>query len=526
MSIKSRSHFLGIFGAVVLLFGLSGALFIFHSFTQPFFLAHIVVGAACLLLWAFRFGKSGFEETNIQLHGRASSHHGKLFLRLSAVLALVIFANVLAVKKNIRWDLTESGVYSLAPQSKQIIEHLTEPLHMVVVRIPGRVDRIKSEDLMLRYQSAYPELVSYEFVDPRRSPGRVEHELKMQPGNIIFLRYGKGPRYNVARLNTITEESITNALLKITRGTGKRVLYVSGHEEPEFDSAAPEGLKKLFDALKIEQIELEPRLLGALEEIPEEYDAVFLVAPKQPLLDSELNLLRDYLKNGGSAVVLLDPLASSSPSPLMEEFGIQIGNDIILDKIEQLQGAPEVGWQVLAKDFTKHPITLPLTRHKESATVFLIASSVTPVSENPGEEATILLKSGLTSWAERDTEALFSEHPEAILDPSRDTVGPISLGVAKKFNTQKGEGRLVVYGDAEWIRNVNLEVYSNRELILNSLNWAVGETAAIALRPQTLRSSKMPLQSATLELLLALSFLLPELVLLGGLWIWWKRRSS
>ena len=85
---------------------------------------------------------------------------------------------------------------------------------------------------------------------------------------------------------------------------------------------------------------------------------------------------------------------------------------------------------------------------------------------------------------------------------------------------------MVVFGDGDWIMNGNLSVYSNRDLALNALNWLVGEEANITIRPRAVGASAAPMQEQTLIAILASSFLVPQLILVFGLFVWWRRRSA
>jgi hypothetical protein len=86
--------------------------------------------------------------------------------------------------------------------------------------------------------------------------------------------------------------------------------------------------------------------------------------------------------------------------------------------------------------------------------------------------------------------------------------------------------RVVVFGDVTWAQNGNLSAMGNRDMALNSINWTVGEEGGVAIGPKSIRASAAPIPQATFNVILALSFLGPELILLFGLFVWWRRRAS
>ena len=58
------------------------------------------------------------------------------------------------------------------------------------------------------------------------------------------------------------------------------------------------------------------------------------------------------------------------------------------------------------------------------------------------------------------------------------------------------------------------------------VNWVAGEEGGVAIGPKSIRASSSPFSQATYSVILALSFIGPELLLLFGLFIWWRRRVA
>jgi ABC-type uncharacterized transport system involved in gliding motility auxiliary subunit len=170
--------------------------------------------------------------------------------------------------------------------------------------------------------------------------------------------------------------------------------------------------------------------------------------------------------------------------------------------------------------------------------VFLFSSSVTSSQKGTDKVTyTELLKSGPNSWAEKNLKLIFDEEaPTASRDPE-DTKGPVSIAVAyeKKLDApvaggedEKAESavRVIVFGDTSWLTNGNLMAMGNRDLALNVINWAAGEEGSVAIGPKSFRASVAPIPQATFNRILAFSFLGPELILLFGLFVWWRRKVA
>ena len=102
--------------------------------------------------------------------------------------------------------------------------------------------------------------------------------------------------------------------------------------------------------------------------------------------------------------------------------------------------------------------------------------------------------------------------------------GASAAGSSPEPSFQK-VSRVVVFGDSDWLLNANIHVYANRDLAMNAVNWLAGEEGGVSIRPGTMRASAAPLTVAQLRLIMALSFVVPEVMLLLGLFIWYRRRA-
>jgi ABC-type uncharacterized transport system involved in gliding motility auxiliary subunit len=89
-----------------------------------------------------------------------------------------------------------------------------------------------------------------------------------------------------------------------------------------------------------------------------------------------------------------------------------------------------------------------------------------------------------------------------------------------------GEARLIVYGDNEFADNQYLTNFFNRDFFINGVDWLAGEEKSISIRPRSIRASRFRLTVDQFSVVFALSvLLLPELLLISGIIVWWERRN-
>jgi len=536
ISMSKWSRFAGIVGAVILLFGLVGGIAV-GSFSQILIAAHLGLGAFLIVLWFLISGIKNLGQAGEALSGRASRFSVNLTVYTAIFLGILVSVNWLANQHNRSWDTTEQGVYSLSRESVAVVRNLKKPLKIVSVLGAEIADRQELNEFFGRYRDHNRSQVTLDIIDPRSEPHLLDH-YEIRPGNVVYLQYGEGEDRSVARLNERTEEAVTNAIIKLTRGAARNIYYVVGHDQPSLENDQADGLKEFASALKDSHLSMSPLFLGDRSEIPADASAVILAAPKRSMLPEERQLLLDYVNGGGSLLMFSNPKTSSDVKKLAAEFGLEVGDNVVIDQIQRLFSGPSLGAQPVVRDYANHPITRNMSEN--DITIFNIASTV-HVAEDSSDDAsrTELLYSSATAWAETDLEGLFNpQNPAAVFDDN-DIAGPVPLAAVYERQLDlvheededlieasfEKSARVVVFGDLDWLLNTNINVYANRDLLLNTVSWLVGEEGGVMIGTGSLRPSFAPIPRTTFMLILTSSFIVPELILLIGFFIWWRRKA-
>jgi ABC-type uncharacterized transport system involved in gliding motility auxiliary subunit len=332
----------------------------------------------------------------------------------------------------------------------------------------------------------------------------------------------------------LTESALTNALVKLTRGKAKKIYFLTGHNERPVDgeeAGKGEGFQQAKEALANENYTVETLLLATKPDVPEDADAVVIAGPTRPFHESEIPALQRYLEKGGGLLVMLDPRAHTDLYAKLAEWGIEVGDDVIVDQGLSAQGQPLT---FFALDYPAHPITEGF----REPTLFHVARSVVPKPEAAPALAAIA-RSSERSWAERNVDKLFKESLGELDD--QDLKGPVPIAVAGQLALAPpppppAEGaepppapkqaHIVVVGDADFASNAALAQFSNRDFFVNSVNWLLGDVEAITVRPTDARASRLQLTREIVAQLRYLSlFVLPEAIAVLGVVVWWRRRA-
>jgi ABC-type uncharacterized transport system involved in gliding motility auxiliary subunit len=527
-------------GAVAVLFALlsfliqllsGGGLLLQRDLAFSF--ANLVLGLALLAI-ALGTNLERIRERMRTGEARRAGKYGTSAI-LSTVLgiALLVLLAFLSTRYHHRWDWTEAKTHSLTDQTQKVLAGLAQPVK--VTALFAQIAATEARDLLERYRIAAPEKLEVEFVDPQAQPGRLA-ELGIEAGRLSggLLHVALGA--NSVDVNEVTEVALTQAIVKLTRQEQKKVYFLDGHNERVIEgekAAEGDGMKDAAEALRNENYTVETLLLAAKGEVPDDADVVIAGGATRPLHESEHGALERYLAKGGALLVLIDPRAGTDLGADLAKWGVELGDDVIVDRVQGLFGRPTTPF---AAEYGDHEIT----RELGDATMFHVARSVQPAASAQGALAPIV-RTSEASWAERDMDRLLARG-EAAFDQGADLKGPVSLAIAGTLDLSGSDGapkqaeaekeppksaRLVVIGDSDFASNQLIREFRNRDLFVNAVNWLLGDVEAISVRPGQPRASRLQLTSEQfLEIRYLALFVMPELIAVLGVIAWWQRRRA
>jgi ABC-type uncharacterized transport system involved in gliding motility auxiliary subunit len=170
-----------------------------------------------------------------------------------------------------------------------------------------------------------------------------------------------------------------------------------------------------------------------------------------------------------------------------------------------------------------NPIAQPLNGR---ATLFPISRSFEVGKDSkPGVSADSLCDTsadsyGVTDWNPKIKEIQFRA--------GKDLKGPLSVAVAGSVSAggeKKTEGRFVVLGTSLVAANSFLGFQSNRDFIMNSINWLSEDEDLISIRATPPESQHLTMNTEQMRRVLILAvFGIPLLIVLAGVLVWWERR--
>ncbi|MEH2116369.1 GldG family protein [Nostoc sp.] len=502
-----------------------------------------------------------------------------------AILAILGLINFLGTRYHLRADLTESQLFTLAPQSRQLVSVLAQPVKVWVFDINQNP---QDRELLENYQRQSSKF-KYEYINPEARPGLAE-KFGVKNYGEVYLESGD-KRQLVQTINEnerLSEIRLTSRLQQLTNLTTAKVYLLQGHGERQL-SAGKGAMSQAVQGLGDKNFTTAPLNLAETSKVPQDAAVVIVAGPKRELFQGEVNALQQYLNRGGNLLLMIDPNTDPKLNSLLQEWGVRLDNRLAVD----VSGESVVGRgpaAPLVTEYGQHPIT----KDFGNGNSFYPISRPLEITSVPGVEATPLLRTKPypSSWAESDLQ---SEKLE--FNPDKDLKGPLTLGVAltrkqipKSTSTPQAlptpspttqgktspnssaktpqvlpspttqgktspnssaktpqvlpsptttplspptsssqtttESRLVVLGNSNFATDGLFQQQLNGDVFLNSVTWlSKQDQQPLSIRPKEPKNRRITLTTTQANLLIVSSLLvLPLIGLSAAVIIWWKRR--
>ncbi|HLK33670.1 MAG TPA: GldG family protein [Terriglobales bacterium] len=446
---------------------------------------------------------------------RRWADRGPLLLYSVVVLAILVFVNYIARDHSRSWDLTLNQIHSLSPESVKVVRGLKTPLHLIYFDRAEAFGRAR--EFLGKYQRQSNQ-VDVQYIEPDRHPDKARQYGIQSYGTLVVESGGRKQL-----VNSLTEEDLTNALVRVLKGGRKVVYFVEGEGEHDPEDSGRSGYSQVKQALQDDNFTVKTLVLAQSPQIPADAAVVVVGGPTREFVQPEVTAISDYLSKGGRALFLLGP---ETKGPLLDyvesSLDVKLTPDIVVDTsgVGRLFGASEL-MPIVAK-YDEHPITKEMSR---LATLFPYARTVEPGDvKNSKASVTPLLETSSASFASSN----FSLR-QVSLDPRTARRGPLTLAMAGTLPGAKpaDEGRFAVFGSADFIANGIVGFNGNRDLFLNAINWLASQESFISIRPKPPNNTPINLSQNQMRVIFWSCLVgLPLLIVLGGIGVWWDRRRA
>lgn len=496
-----------------------------------------IVGLLCLVAYVV----GSLNTIRDYLKRRSTRHGASALILILLVLGILVFVEAISARHSARLDLTAGKRFTLSEQTLKILKNLEKPVRLTAFYQEGSPEAEEARGLLDQYAYASRKF-SFTFVDPDRFPGKARRYKITAYGTLML-----ETDIREEKITQATEQELTNALLRVMRKAEKVIYFISGHDEKSTEDYGKDGYSGVKKAIEDQNYVARDLLLMRVEEVPADASVLIIAGPKKALFPEEISTLKRFIDQGGHLLILIDPDTDTGLREFLKSCGIEVGQDIIVDKLSRLFGA-----DYLTPIVSEYAGYHPITENFKTASFFPLARSIRVAKAVPLHvQNTELAKTGPNSWAETDLVML--KKGKASFDSEKDTMGPIPVamvstiqheteeakdGQAEKTVEDKAEesddekdvprpARIVVFGDSDFAGNVYVNLSGNRDLFMNTLSWLAEEEDLISIRPKERESQPVVLSyTQTRVIFWASVVLLPGGVLIIGVVVLRQRRFA
>lgn len=421
----------------------------------------------------------------------------------------------LSTRYNIEADWTRGGRNSLSVDSRKLLEEMEGPVHITAFARETPELREHIRDLVARYQRHKPD-IELHFVNPDAEPERVRELGITLDGELLIAYNGRSDK-----IQELSEQSLTNALLRIARPSTRKVVFLTGHGERNPLGQANHDLGQFGKLLSDKGIHVETLQLAETPAIPQDTSLLVIADPRTPLLPGEVRMINRYLKQGGNLLWLVEPGGLAGLEPVAETLGVELLPGTVVDATTRLFGIDNPAFAIIP-DYPMHEITRGI---EGRITLFPQACAI-DVNAPQGWEAQALLTTLDRAWTEIGPISGTIRFDQ----DSDERMGPLDIGYL--FTREQGEEepstqqRVALICDSDFISNTYLGNAANIDLGLALFNWLNHDDRFIAITARTASDVNLELgETARMTIGFGFLFVLPLLLLSTGVGIWWRRRN-
>ena len=440
-------------------------------------------------------------------------------------------------------DVTENKIYSLTDTSKEILKNIDKDVKIYTWQYAENSSLV---DLIKQYCHEN-EKIKYEILTEESNKSKVE-EFGLEAGyQIVVIEVGKNKTildgnsdfasydYTTGQEIDLTEQAISNAILNLTVDEKPKVYMLSGHGEYKIQE-----LGLLTTYLNNEAYEYESLNLLSVNQIPEECDILLIMSPTSDLLETEVNIITEYINKGGNIILTRDTEDTGKQYPnfqkILDLYGVSVENGYVYETNTNLTIAdyPVIIMPIISQ-YNK------ITKSIYSDGGFLVLPYAQKVKTSDYEIATSLgvqyetiINSSENSYYVTDVSANAESATDGAEKGSVDIAVVATKTIAKENETEEDvKSKLLVIGNGRFITDYTITSASyplsylgnNRDFMLNGIASLTGREDSLTIRKQMNSSTYTPTEEQD-KIVKLLIFGLPILIIIAGIIVSQRRKKK
>lgn len=471
------------------------------------------------------------------------------------VIAVVVLVNVImditSDKVNMSIDLTENGTFEISQETKDYLATVNEPVNIVCMsdeltfQTSAYIYYKQAYEVLKKY-SIYNDNVTVKFVDMVKDPTYADKFNEVYKGEInaynIVVQSDKRIKvlsiqdlYNT-QINYQTfsqeivsskaEQELTSAIMYVTDPDPlQAVLFRSETSGTSYDNISSVLISNGYEVSEIDPL---------IETIPEETDIVVINAPLNDYDTNIIDMLYDFLDNGGNLGKNLIYLADYSQKEtknidaFLAEWGIKVEQGVVGD--QDTNNLQTQSYYIVRDYITENDYS---TNVAQPALPFIDYQSrpITLLFDTKDTRNTVALlqtkETGFVMTDEMQEEARNGKEP----DITNGVQTTMALGSKYIFDADNNQvfSNVLVIGSSENLDETftSTTYYNNGDYFVSVLNTIAGKNNGISIVAKDLSSDSFDIDQGTVQRYFVLFIvIIPVAVLVIGVVVFFRRRSK
>lgn len=461
----------------------------------------------------------------------------------TVILVLILFAifigiNILVQKLDLQdIDVTKNKLFTLSESSINQAKSVNEELKIYLI---GFGEGNSLEDLVKQY-TKQNDKITYESIEDiqDRVDLKSKYGITDETQVIILETNSRNKILTIDDLYTydyttytqidVTEEKLTNAIVDLTIANKPKIYFLTGHNEYGINTE----MTMLKAYLENEVNEIATLDLLVTNNVPDDTDLLVISSPQKDLLDTELEMIMNYINNGGKILWMNDPTFKGETLPNFEKlsglFGAKFEDGIILEQDASkmaLQSPNYIIPNITSTKATKNIAT-------DGGVLLINASKIKIEDDEKLDELNVTSEEILTTG---DT-ALFRKDATntSTSKISSDEQGSFTIGAKLTKTIDDKEAVMYVLSNNFFVVDYPITIgsnetypimfYNNKDYILNTIAELTNREDTISIRKDTgiITYTATEAQDRIIKIVITV---IPALIIVIGIVIWFIRRRK
>ena len=440
-----------------------------------------------------------------------------MFILLTVIVILLAW---ISNKHVVEYDWTATGRHTLSEASRDLLAKMPDQIEVASYARENQLLRDAIKKFVAKYQRHKPDIV-LRFVNPDAVPDDVRNLGVTVDGEIIIHYQGRSEH-----VRSDNEQVFTNALQRLARNQERWIAFIDGHGERNALGEANHDLGEWVKQLFNQGYRAQPINLSEIHGIPDNTNVLVIAGPRVDYLAGEVELIVNYVKNGGNLLWLYDPGPLFGLDALAEELAIKFHEGPIIDIAGQVIGINDPSIALVTGSlYTPHPIT----QEFNLTTLYPLATAIETLDTDLWK-ARAFLQTGDHTWVETSRLDEGLEFNEDV-----DTRGPLTIGLSLERELEEKEGeelvtkqqRIIVVSDGDFLSNTYLANSGNNELGTRMINWLSSDDEFISIPPKIANDTQLDVSATTMGVIgIIFLFILPAALIVIGITIGIRRKKK